>query len=231
MASLTRWTWIWASSGSWWWTGKPGVLQSMGSQRVGHDWVTELNWWCLGVVYLCCPPMVLVTTKYIHLFSVHLGAIFQCWPPSWLCSLQLIISSLTCKRNLIRFSGLEILKIYIWMDLVALLIIYLYSVCKYTWWDLPMPLSYRTHSSFSFFLSFQFFPPSLSPTVRIFFLSLAGCFKLKWPGRRLFKFILLGTWWALASYKHYFCVFSCIIYPLTFIQHSFWMHAKLKRAT
>ena len=44
MASPTRWTWVWASSGSWWWTGKPGVLQSMGSQRVGHDWVTELNW-------------------------------------------------------------------------------------------------------------------------------------------------------------------------------------------
>ena len=44
MASLTRYTWIWASSGSWWWTGKPGILQSMGSQRVGHDWATELNW-------------------------------------------------------------------------------------------------------------------------------------------------------------------------------------------
>ena len=44
MASLTRWTWVWASSESWWWTGKPGVLQSMGSQRVGHDWMTELNW-------------------------------------------------------------------------------------------------------------------------------------------------------------------------------------------
>ena len=43
-ASLTRWTCIRASSGSWWWTGKPGMLQSMGSQRVGHDWVTELNW-------------------------------------------------------------------------------------------------------------------------------------------------------------------------------------------
>ena len=42
MASLTRWTWIWASSGSWWWTGKPGMLQSMGLQRVGHNWVTEL---------------------------------------------------------------------------------------------------------------------------------------------------------------------------------------------
>ena len=38
------WTWVWASSGSWWWTGRPGVLQSMGLQRVGHDWVTELNW-------------------------------------------------------------------------------------------------------------------------------------------------------------------------------------------
>ena len=44
MASLTRWTWVWASSGSWWWTGKPGVLQSMGSQRARHDWATELNW-------------------------------------------------------------------------------------------------------------------------------------------------------------------------------------------
>ena len=43
MASLTRWTWVWASSRSWWWTGKPGVLQSMGSQRVGHNWATELN--------------------------------------------------------------------------------------------------------------------------------------------------------------------------------------------
>ena len=44
IASLTQWTWVWASSGSWWWTGRPGVLQFMGSQRVGHDWATELNW-------------------------------------------------------------------------------------------------------------------------------------------------------------------------------------------
>ena len=43
MASPTRWTWVWVSLGSWWWTGKPGVLQSMGSQRVGHNWATELN--------------------------------------------------------------------------------------------------------------------------------------------------------------------------------------------
>ena len=44
MASLTEWTWVWVSSRSWWWTGNPGVLQSMGSQRVGHNRVTELNW-------------------------------------------------------------------------------------------------------------------------------------------------------------------------------------------
>ena len=42
MASPTEWTWVWVSSGSWWWTGKPGVLQSMGSQRVRQDWATEL---------------------------------------------------------------------------------------------------------------------------------------------------------------------------------------------
>ena len=45
MASPTRWTWVWASSKSWWWTGKPGVLPSMGSQRVGHKWMTELTDW------------------------------------------------------------------------------------------------------------------------------------------------------------------------------------------
>ena len=44
MVSLTWWTWVWASSRSWCWTGKPGVLQSMRSQRVGHDWATEWNW-------------------------------------------------------------------------------------------------------------------------------------------------------------------------------------------
>ena len=44
MASPTRWTWVWVHSRSWWWTGRPGVLQFMGSQRVGHNWATELNW-------------------------------------------------------------------------------------------------------------------------------------------------------------------------------------------
>ena len=56
MASPTRWTWVWVNSGSWWWTGRPGMLRFMGSHRVGHDWVTELNWtegWPSGLCELC----------------------------------------------------------------------------------------------------------------------------------------------------------------------------------
>ena len=45
VASPTWWTWVWVSSGSWWWIGKPGVLLSRGSQRVRHYWATELNWY------------------------------------------------------------------------------------------------------------------------------------------------------------------------------------------
>ena len=44
IASPTQWIWVWEDSGSWWWTGRPGVLQFLGSQRVEHDWVTELNY-------------------------------------------------------------------------------------------------------------------------------------------------------------------------------------------
>ena len=63
MASLTQWTWVWVISWSWWWRGRVGMLQSMGSQRVGHDWATNLNWtetWCNNsfnwhypLVFLC----------------------------------------------------------------------------------------------------------------------------------------------------------------------------------
>ena len=44
MALSTQWTWVWVDSGSWWWTGRPGVLPFMGLQRVRHDWMTGLNW-------------------------------------------------------------------------------------------------------------------------------------------------------------------------------------------
>ena len=44
MVSLTQWTWVWVNSGSWWWTGRLGMLRFMGLQGAGHGWATELNW-------------------------------------------------------------------------------------------------------------------------------------------------------------------------------------------
>ena len=59
MASPTRWTWVWVNSGSWWWTGRPGVLWFTGSQRVRHDWASELNWtelnWRVGSYSVVSP--------------------------------------------------------------------------------------------------------------------------------------------------------------------------------
>ena len=63
MASPTRWPWAWASYRSWWWTGKPGVLQSMGSQRVRHDYVTEWNWTCFFMFFsimVCCKVLNII---------------------------------------------------------------------------------------------------------------------------------------------------------------------------
>ena len=53
IASQTRWMWIWVNSGSWWWTGRPGVLRFMRLQKVRHDWASELNWteWSSGFPY------------------------------------------------------------------------------------------------------------------------------------------------------------------------------------
>ena len=65
MASQTQWTWVWVSSGSCWWTGKSVVLQSMGSQRVRHDWATELNW---TDVHMCCHIDKKITFFWVYRF-------------------------------------------------------------------------------------------------------------------------------------------------------------------
>ena len=70
MASLTRWTWVWTSSRSWWWTGKPVVLQSTGSQRVRHNWVTELTDWLYSQCEKCFIPVTYFVTKSLYLWSV-----------------------------------------------------------------------------------------------------------------------------------------------------------------
>ena len=77
MASLTWWTWVWVNSWSWWWIGRPGVLWSMGLQRVGHNCVTELNW---------CTVWFAIRSLYWEMFSN------VCSPYSWWSNLILTIS-------------------------------------------------------------------------------------------------------------------------------------------
>ena len=66
MASPTRWTWVWVNSGSWWWTGRPGMLRFMGSQRVRNDWVTELNW-------LVVTQLIFLGFPYIQLYHLPIA--------------------------------------------------------------------------------------------------------------------------------------------------------------
>ena len=74
MVSLTQWVWVWASSRNWWWTGKHVMLQFIGSQRVGHNWVTELSWtyWLSQplkilnhhpIMSLCCAPKAKLSSR------------------------------------------------------------------------------------------------------------------------------------------------------------------------
>ena len=111
MASLTQWTWVWVNSGSWWWTGRPGMLRFMGLWRIGHDWATDLIWsdlivrtkWCTwrnsspgtksltkhlcrrGRHYDCPTQMPLSSFNRLGDFFLLLAIYFQ-WPraqPSW----------------------------------------------------------------------------------------------------------------------------------------------------
>ena len=81
MASPTQWTWAWASSGSWWWTGKPGMLQTGGLQRVGHNWTTELKL-CLNlstIKYLKPKFLFLVNFSQIYPFLCLKSTVAACF--------------------------------------------------------------------------------------------------------------------------------------------------------
>ena len=95
MTSLTQRTWVWVSSGSWLWTG---VLQSMGSQRVGHDWVTELNWTDvasdLGLQFGCVflprglTSLLVVQCIGLVVYQYYNTELFLCFSENVLCSRQ-----------------------------------------------------------------------------------------------------------------------------------------------
>ena len=101
MASLTQWTWVWVNSGSWWWIGRPGVLRFMGSQRVGHDSVTELNWKLKIMI------QVMWAAACIKYFNLKTGLIHT------LCWLSLTTDSVNiCWVTLIPFLGKWVTLLY-----------------------------------------------------------------------------------------------------------------------
>ena len=74
MVSSTWWMWVWVSSESWWWTGKPSMLRSMGSQRVRHNWVSELNWTSIGA-----PHLKLSKSTWSTCILLNLCLLFGIW--------------------------------------------------------------------------------------------------------------------------------------------------------
>ena len=76
MASPTPWTWVWVDSSSWWWTGRPGVLQFMGLQRVRYDWATELNWISLNIFHKFIDHSCLhfkITCNHVFLGNLYIS--------------------------------------------------------------------------------------------------------------------------------------------------------------
>ena len=121
MVSPTQWIWVWINSRSWWWTGRPSVLWSMGLQRVRHDWVTELNWlirtgvrWYLIVVLMCISLIITIfilnrnyssTIYYKYCLFSFVGS----WFPSWLYMFEFILSSQFCSIGLLKWQPTPVL--------------------------------------------------------------------------------------------------------------------------
>ena len=85
MASLTRWTWVWSSSGSWWWSGKPGVLRFMGSKRVRHNWTDRAQSCVLFLVQTCFKSVTendnvwRLQVRFCHLLFLHTSLMATCF--------------------------------------------------------------------------------------------------------------------------------------------------------
>ena len=149
MVSLTHWTRVWVNSGSWWRTGKPGVLQFMGLQRVGHNWATKLNWdICSGIVGSCVsfifsffkgPPYC--SPKLLHQFTVpqilQEGSLFSILSPTFIsCRLfdnghydwcEVAIPCILIFISLIINDDVHLSMLSIWMSFLK----------KYLFWTTP----------------------------------------------------------------------------------------------
>ena len=114
MASPTQWTWVWVNWGSWWWTESPGVLQSMGSQRVGHNWATELNWTELHV----CMFKTSEASVFVH--YLHAGWVFLKY--SWF--ITVVISRIRIFSIVVYYKLLNTVPPAIGRSLLLIYIIY-----------------------------------------------------------------------------------------------------------
>ena len=125
MASPTRWTWVWVNSESWW-TGRPGVLQFMGSQRVGHDWATELNWTepYKHVMLLMC----IFPTPYISYPAVPLFCSWKLEPFNPPHLLLLTSPSPTLWQPPVCF-----LYLWLWFCFVMFVHLFCFSDSTYKW--------------------------------------------------------------------------------------------------
>ena len=88
MASSSQGTWVWVDSGSWWWTGRPSVLQFMGSQRVRHDWTIELNWTRLVIAFLPRSKCLLFYFFFIIFFLLIFFLFFNFAILYWFCHIS-----------------------------------------------------------------------------------------------------------------------------------------------
>ena len=123
MTSPTQWTWVWVNSGSWW-IGRPGVLGFMGSQRVRHDWATELNWYVCSILLLSTWNYhnivnLLYSNTKLKVFKKRIGSVIQrrCSPSS----------NLGVGWNRLMRAGLKYSGIFNTQELQA-------SCCRTAWW-------------------------------------------------------------------------------------------------
>ena len=131
MASLTQSTWVWVNSGSCWWTRRPRTLHLMGSQRVRHDWVTELNWIELSTIWAFCQ---LILMSVYH------------WRPfvSMKCSLGILANWFSCLTTIEDhlFWGSVCLGLHIshlFRGLVADLSFHVWVCTPFVWLVLLLP--------------------------------------------------------------------------------------------
>ena len=94
MASPTQWTWVWVNCRSWWWTGRPGVLWFMGSQRVGQDWATELNWF-MSIK----SRLFLINMNNSYAYCIQFSSVTQLCPALLCVCVQLFTTPWTTARQ------------------------------------------------------------------------------------------------------------------------------------